>query len=63
MSKKQPLNDDSIRVLRAALRTKLGIGKTKSMPAKKKPAREEEEEAPRKQKAERLGYADMVERK
>lgn len=62
MSKKQPLNDDSIRVLRAALRTKLGVGKGKA-PPKKKPAKEEEEEAPRKQKAERLGYADMVERK
>ena len=62
MSKK-PLSDDSVRVLKAALRTKLGISvKAK---AKKKREKEPEEEiedepAPRKQRAERFGFAEAV---
>lgn len=57
---KQKIPDASIRVLRKALRTKLGISAAK--PAKKAMKREkveDDEPAPRKQKAERLGYADL----
>jgi hypothetical protein len=57
---KQKINDDSIRVLRKALRTKLGISGSK--PAKKAAKREkaeEDEPAPRAKKAERLGFADL----
>lgn len=56
---KQKIPDASIRVLRKALRTKLGISAAK--PEKKQAKREkvEDETAPRKQKAERLGYADL----
>lgn len=57
---KTKITDQSIRVLRKALRTKLGISAAK--PAKK-PAKKVEDEddtpAPRKQKADRLGYADL----
>ena len=57
---KNRLNDDSIRVLRKAIRTKLGISAPK---AAKKPAKretdEDDEPAPRKQKAERLNYTDI----
>lgn len=57
---KQKIPDASIRVLRKALRTKLGISVGK---AEKKPARrekvEDDELAPRKQRVERLGYADL----
>ena len=57
---KQKIPDASIRVLRKALRTKLGISAAK--PEKKQSKREkveDDEPAPRKQKAERLGYADL----
>lgn len=56
---KQKIPDASIRVLRKALRTKLGISAAK--PEKKAMKREkvEDEPAPRKQKAERLGFADL----
>ena len=56
---KNRLNDDSIRVLRKAIRTKLGISAPKA--AKKQPKREveDDEPAPRKQKAERLNYTDI----
>lgn len=57
---KQKIPDNQIRVLRKALRTKLGISAAK--PAKKAMKREkveDDEPAPRKQKAERLGYADL----
>lgn len=56
---KQKIPDASIRVLRKALRTKLGISAAK--PEKKQAKREkvEDEPAPRKQKADRLGYADL----
>jgi hypothetical protein len=64
MTKKAPIGDDSIRVLKTALRTKLGISKVKP---KKKPRQREDEEIdddpPRRQKTERLGYAEMVSRK
>lgn len=57
---KNRLNDDSIRVLRKAIRTKLWISAPK---AAKKPAKREVEEepepAPRKVKAERLNYTDI----
>lgn len=57
---KTKISDANIRVLRKALRTKLGISATK---AEKKPAKrekaEDDEPAPRKQKADRLGYADL----
>jgi len=60
---KQKITDESIRVLRKALRTKLGISAAK--PAKKQAKREKAEDeddtpAPRKAKAERLGYADLT---
>lgn len=57
---KSKISDESIRVLRKALRTKLGVSVSKA----KKPARREKVEAeddtpaPRKQKVERLGFAD-----
>jgi hypothetical protein len=59
---KPKISDQSIKVLRKALRTKLGISAAK--PAKKPARREKVEDeddtpAPRKQKAERLGYADL----
>jgi hypothetical protein len=57
---KPKITDDSIRVLRKALRTKLGISAAK--PAKKAVKREkveDDEPAPRAKKAERLGYADL----
>jgi hypothetical protein len=57
---KAKISDESIRLLRKAIRTKLGVSTAKS----KKPARREKVEAeddtpaPRKQKVERLGFAD-----
>lgn len=57
---KQKIPDSSISVLRKALRTKLGISASKGA---KKPVKrekvEQDEPAPRKQKADRLGYADI----
>lgn len=55
---KQPLNNDSIRVLKRAIRTKLGV--SAKTPAKKPAKREEEDEpAPRKQRSERFNYTDI----
>ena len=57
---KQKIPDASIRVLRKALRTKLGISAAKpANKAMKREKVEDDEPAPRKQKAERLGYADL----
>ena len=57
---KTKISDANIRVLRKALRTKLGIsaGKAEKKPAKREKV-EDDEPAPRKQKAERLGFADL----
>lgn len=60
---KKPLPDESIRLLKTALRTKLGISAGK--PKKAKPKRkddddEDDQPAPKKQKVERYGYADTV---
>lgn len=59
MTTKQKVPDAAIRVLRRAIRTKLGV----TTKAAKKPAKrekvEDDEPAPRKQKADRLGYADI----
>jgi hypothetical protein len=55
---KNRLNDDSIRVLRKAIRTKLGISAPKAAKSKPKRETEDDEPAPRK-KAERLNYTDI----
>ena len=56
---KTKIPDASIKVLRKALRTKLGISaKVEKKPAKREKV-EDDEPAPRKQKADRLGYADI----
>lgn len=58
---KQRLNDDNIRVLKKALRTKLGVSVKPAKKAAKKPEVEDDdhEPAPRKTKTERLGYAEI----
>ncbi len=59
MSKKQEIPDDAVRVLRRALKTKLGL--SGAAPAKKKKAAEvEEDDRPAAKKTERFGYASAV---
>lgn len=57
---KSKISDESIRVLRRALRTKLGVSSAKTKKPMKREKVEEEDDtpAPRKQKVERLGFAD-----
>lgn len=58
---KTRLDDKAIKALRLALRTKLGVSKPKAKKAPKveREEVEDDEPAPRKQKVERLGYADL----
>lgn len=58
---KTRLDDKAIKALKMALRTKLGVSKPKAAkkPVKKEAEVEDDEPAPRKQKADRLGYADL----
>lgn len=57
---KSKISDESIRVLRKALRTKLGVSSAKAKKSMKREKVEEDDDtpAPRKQKVERLGFAD-----
>ena len=57
--KKQAIPDDAVRVLRRALKTKLGL--SGAAPAKKKKAEVEDDDArPAAKKTERFGYASAV---
>ena len=59
---KAKLTDRDVKVLRTALRTKLGISAPKKAAKPKAKVEEDvdDEPAPRKQRAERFGYADAV---
>jgi hypothetical protein len=56
---KTRLDDKAVRALRMALRSKLGISKEKPKKAAKEETEETVDDAPRAQRAKRLGYADL----